>query len=113
MNLTVEKRLSSTKQLDELIKGCKPFLLTCNSTKGAFIRMIGGWDCKNVVQDCYYLIKAEELGYINLDNGATIICDADGLEKMLEVNDFATYLIGGVAKNYGMPIVGDVIVAFP
>lgn len=113
MEFSTEKRLSSTKQLDELIKGRKPFLLTCNSTKGAFFRMIEDWDCKEIVQDCYYCIKAEELGFFNLKNNVTIICDGEGFDKMLETNDFATYLIGGIANNYGMPIVGDVIVAFP
>lgn len=86
----------------------KPFVVTANSTKGAFYEELD-WDgkefdenavdlCKKHIGECYY-------EFLNFDS-FTIICDEDARHKKLEKNDFASLL----AK---FDVFGNVVVSFP
>jgi len=106
------------KKFDELVKNGKPFIVTANSPKGANYLTIDGWDCKEITKECLKflcsVLKCDYVGCINLPSGITIICDEDGLNKQLEPNDFATSLMRSEGfDNYGLPIVGDAVIAFP
>lgn len=96
------------KTLNELMAAKKPFVLTANSSKGAFYEVLD-WDgkdfdknasalCEKHIGECYF-------EFLNFE-GFTIICDEDARNKKLEKNDFASLL----AK---FDVFGTVVVSFP
>ena len=103
-----KKKLKSIEQLESLLAEKKPFLITANSSKGAFYKQLD-WDNEwndEASEMCSKELNCELFDFINLEY-CTIICDENGYNKRLEINDFATYMVKG------SPIVGNVIVAFP
>ena len=99
-----KKSLKSIEQLESLLAEKKPFLITANSSKGAFYKQLDGNG--NAMEICSKELNCKLFDFIDLGY-CTIICDENGYNKRLEINDFATYMVKG------SPIVGDVIVVFP
>ena len=101
------EKLKNLTQFEKLMNEKTPLVITANSSEGAFYKQLD-WNCEwndEALEMCSKELNCELFDFINLDD-CTIICDENGFNKGLEVNDFASYLAHGM-------IVGDVIVAFP